>query len=84
MFGKHGSSHVYVLYFKPLSSLSDLYCTLEVDSFGFFSNKAKTRVYRYTTEPKWNEVGGNTSMMHTHSWNKMSLQYHLAYPESGN
>uniref|UniRef100_A0A4W6CMH1 BCR activator of RhoGEF and GTPase n=1 Tax=Lates calcarifer TaxID=8187 RepID=A0A4W6CMH1_LATCA len=35
--------------------LSDLYCTLEVDSFGFFSNKAKTRVYRYTTEPKWNE-----------------------------
>uniref|UniRef100_A0A665X7B1 BCR activator of RhoGEF and GTPase n=1 Tax=Echeneis naucrates TaxID=173247 RepID=A0A665X7B1_ECHNA len=38
-----------------LSSLADLYCTLEVDSFGFFSNKAKTRVYRYTTEPKWNE-----------------------------
>lgn len=42
--------------FNPLSPLSDLYCTLEVDSFGFFSNKAKTRVYRYTTEPKWNEV----------------------------
>lgn len=40
----------------PLCSPSDLYCTLEVDSFGFFSNKAKTRVYRYTTEPKWNEV----------------------------
>lgn len=37
-------------------SPSDLYCTLEVDSFGFFSNKAKTRVYRYTSEPKWNEV----------------------------
>uniref|UniRef100_A0A8C7RQX7 Breakpoint cluster region protein n=1 Tax=Oncorhynchus mykiss TaxID=8022 RepID=A0A8C7RQX7_ONCMY len=35
--------------------LSDLYCTLEVDSFGYFANKAKTRVYRYTTEPKWNE-----------------------------
>lgn len=34
----------------------DLYCTLEVDSFGFFCSKAKTRVYRYTTEPKWNEV----------------------------
>uniref|UniRef100_A0A7N6A3F4 BCR activator of RhoGEF and GTPase n=1 Tax=Anabas testudineus TaxID=64144 RepID=A0A7N6A3F4_ANATE len=33
----------------------NLYCTLEVDSFGFFSSKAKTRVYRYTTEPKWNE-----------------------------
>lgn len=28
---------------------------MEVDSFGFFSSKAKTRVYRYTTEPKWNE-----------------------------
>uniref|UniRef100_A0AAQ5ZQI7 BCR activator of RhoGEF and GTPase n=1 Tax=Amphiprion ocellaris TaxID=80972 RepID=A0AAQ5ZQI7_AMPOC len=40
----------------PLSvNKEDLYCTLEVDSFGFFSNKAKTRVYRYTTEPKWNE-----------------------------
>ena len=35
---------------------TDLYCTLEVDSFGYFANKAKTRVYRYTTEPKWNEV----------------------------
>lgn len=34
----------------------DLYCTMEVDSFGLFVNKAKTRVYRYTTEPKWNEV----------------------------
>uniref|UniRef100_A0A7N8YMM3 BCR activator of RhoGEF and GTPase n=1 Tax=Mastacembelus armatus TaxID=205130 RepID=A0A7N8YMM3_9TELE len=41
--------------FLFLFSTSDLYCTLEVDSFGFFSNKAKTRVYRYTTEPKWNE-----------------------------
>lgn len=29
---------------------------MEVDSFGLFVNKAKTRVYRYTTEPKWNEV----------------------------
>uniref|UniRef100_A0A672SPM1 BCR activator of RhoGEF and GTPase n=1 Tax=Sinocyclocheilus grahami TaxID=75366 RepID=A0A672SPM1_SINGR len=38
----------------PFLSL-DLYCTLEVDSFGIFVNKAKTRVYRYTTEPKWNE-----------------------------
>ncbi|PKU37450.1 breakpoint cluster region protein isoform x1 [Limosa lapponica baueri] len=33
----------------------DLYCTLEVDSFGYFVNKAKTRVYRDTTEPNWNE-----------------------------
>ncbi|XP_008563426.1 PREDICTED: breakpoint cluster region protein-like, partial [Galeopterus variegatus] len=32
-----------------------LYCTLEVDSFGYFVNKAKTRVYRDTTEPNWNE-----------------------------
>uniref|UniRef100_A0A8C7HI15 BCR activator of RhoGEF and GTPase n=1 Tax=Oncorhynchus kisutch TaxID=8019 RepID=A0A8C7HI15_ONCKI len=43
--------------FKTVSPLllSDLYCTLEVDSFGYFASKAKTRVYRYTTEPKWNE-----------------------------
>uniref|UniRef100_A0A674P6E1 BCR activator of RhoGEF and GTPase n=1 Tax=Takifugu rubripes TaxID=31033 RepID=A0A674P6E1_TAKRU len=40
---------------NTICSPSDLYCTLEVDSFGFFSNKAKTRVYRYTSEPKWNE-----------------------------
>ncbi|KAL0625474.1 Breakpoint cluster region protein [Plecturocebus cupreus] len=33
----------------------DLYCTLEVDSFGYFVNKAKTRVYRDTAEPNWNE-----------------------------
>ncbi|KAK0155973.1 Breakpoint cluster region protein [Merluccius polli] len=33
----------------------DLYCTLEVDSFGYFVNKAKTRVYRDSTEPNWNE-----------------------------
>lgn len=44
-----------------LGSPSDLYCTLEVDSFGFFSNKAKTRVYRYTSEPKWNEVSPDPS-----------------------
>uniref|UniRef100_A0A8C6V6L0 BCR activator of RhoGEF and GTPase n=1 Tax=Neogobius melanostomus TaxID=47308 RepID=A0A8C6V6L0_9GOBI len=47
------TSVLFVLGTCPL--LADLYCTLEVDSFGFFSNKAKTRVYRYTTEPKWNE-----------------------------
>lgn len=39
-----------------LSVLSDLYCTLEVDSFGYFVSKAKTRVFRDTTEPQWNEV----------------------------
>lgn len=39
-----------------LSSLPDLYCTLEVDSYGYFVSKAKTRVFRDTTEPQWNEV----------------------------
>lgn len=34
----------------------DLYCTLEVDSFGYFVSKAKTRVFRDTAEPQWNEV----------------------------
>ncbi|XP_030780038.1 active breakpoint cluster region-related protein isoform X2 [Rhinopithecus roxellana] len=33
----------------------DLYCTLEVDSFGYFVSKAKTRVFRDTAEPKWDE-----------------------------
>lgn len=41
---------------SPCPFLPDLYCTLEVDSFGYFVNKAKTRVYRDTTEPNWNEV----------------------------
>lgn len=39
-----------------LCSLIDLYCTLEVDSFGYFVSKAKTRVFRDTAEPQWNEV----------------------------
>ena len=37
---------------------TDLYCTLEVDSFGYFVSKAKTRVFRDTTEPEWDEVSG--------------------------
>uniref|UniRef100_A0A671ESN1 Active breakpoint cluster region-related protein n=1 Tax=Rhinolophus ferrumequinum TaxID=59479 RepID=A0A671ESN1_RHIFE len=37
------------------SNKDDLYCTLEVDSFGYFVSKAKTRVFRDTTEPKWDE-----------------------------
>ncbi|CAJ0959990.1 unnamed protein product [Ranitomeya imitator] len=44
--------------FMTLASLLvpiDLFCSLEVDSFGYFVNKAKTRVYRNTTEPSWNE-----------------------------
>lgn len=44
-----------ILLTDSLSSL-DLYCSLEVDSFGYFVNKAKTRVYRDSTEPNWNEV----------------------------
>lgn len=40
----------------PLCPLLDLYCTLEVDSYGYFVSKAKTRVFRDTTEPQWNEV----------------------------
>lgn len=46
-------------YFSPPlfpSACLDLYCTLEVDSFGYFVGKAKTRVFRDTTEPTWNEV----------------------------
>lgn len=48
-------SHVESVLTVPISP-TDLYCTLEVDSFGYFVNKAKTRVYRDTTEPNWNEV----------------------------
>lgn len=44
--------HGHPLHLPP----ADLYCTLEVDSFGYFVNKAKTRVYRDTTAPNWNEV----------------------------
>lgn len=47
--------HMESVFTIPIS-LTDLYCTLEVDSFGYFVNKAKTRVYRDTTEPNWNEV----------------------------
>ncbi|XP_059213781.1 breakpoint cluster region protein isoform X2 [Centropristis striata] len=53
--GLHGFLNVIVHSASGLKQSLNLYCTLEVDSFGFFSNKAKTRVYRYTTEPKWNE-----------------------------
>lgn len=49
--------------FLPVSS-ADLYCTLEVDSFGYFVSKAKTRVFRDTTEPKWDEVSGGGSCLH--------------------
>uniref|UniRef100_A0A8C4HZ61 Active breakpoint cluster region-related protein n=1 Tax=Dicentrarchus labrax TaxID=13489 RepID=A0A8C4HZ61_DICLA len=44
------NGYIYLLCFLP-----DLYCTLEVDSYGYFVSKAKTRVFRDTTEPQWNE-----------------------------
>uniref|UniRef100_A0A669B5R1 BCR activator of RhoGEF and GTPase n=1 Tax=Oreochromis niloticus TaxID=8128 RepID=A0A669B5R1_ORENI len=53
--GLYGFLNVIVHSASGLKQSLNLYCTLEVDSFGFFSNKAKTRVYRYTSEPKWNE-----------------------------
>ncbi|ROI15240.1 Active breakpoint cluster region-related protein [Anabarilius grahami] len=48
------SDHVWHLYSVPIE-LVYMYCTLEVDSFGYFVSKAKTRVFRDTTEPQWNE-----------------------------
>lgn len=47
---------------SAVSPPPDLYCTLEVDSFGYFVSKAKTRVFRDTTEPQWNEVRGGWRM----------------------
>ncbi|XP_053195623.1 breakpoint cluster region protein isoform X7 [Scomber japonicus] len=58
--GLYGFLNVIVHSASGLKQSLNLYCTLEVDSFGFFSNKAKTRVYRYTTEPKWNELDPQT------------------------
>ncbi|XP_028830524.1 breakpoint cluster region protein [Denticeps clupeoides] len=53
--GLYGFLNIIVHSASGLKQSLNLYCTLEVDSFGYFMNKAKTRVYRYTTEPKWNE-----------------------------
>uniref|UniRef100_A0A4W3IH42 BCR activator of RhoGEF and GTPase n=1 Tax=Callorhinchus milii TaxID=7868 RepID=A0A4W3IH42_CALMI len=53
--GLYGFLNVIVHSATGLKQTSNLYCTLEVDSFGYFVNKAKTRVYRDTTEPNWNE-----------------------------
>uniref|UniRef100_A0A8C4NI15 Active breakpoint cluster region-related protein n=1 Tax=Eptatretus burgeri TaxID=7764 RepID=A0A8C4NI15_EPTBU len=33
----------------------NVYCSIEVDSFGYFVNQARTRTCRDTTNPKWNE-----------------------------
>ncbi|CAL8343065.1 unnamed protein product [Lota lota] len=53
--GLYGFLNVIVHSASGLKQTSNLYCTLEVDSFGYFVNKAKTRVYRDSTEPNWNE-----------------------------
>ncbi|KFV69475.1 Active breakpoint cluster region-related protein, partial [Dryobates pubescens] len=56
--GLYGFLHVIVHSAKGFKQSANLYCTLEVDSFGYFVSKAKTRVFRDTTEPQWNEVRG--------------------------
>uniref|UniRef100_A0A667X5X0 BCR activator of RhoGEF and GTPase n=1 Tax=Myripristis murdjan TaxID=586833 RepID=A0A667X5X0_9TELE len=53
--GLYGFLNVIVHSASGLKQSLNLYCTLEVDSFGYFVNKAKTRVYRDSTEPSWNE-----------------------------
>ncbi|XP_057212546.1 PH_BCR_vertebrate and RhoGAP_Bcr domain-containing protein [Triplophysa rosa] len=53
--GLYGFLNVIVHSASGLKQSLNLYCTLEVDSFGYFVNNAKTRVYRDTTEPNWNE-----------------------------
>ncbi|KAM4616323.1 breakpoint cluster region protein [Polymixia lowei] len=53
--GLYGFLNVIVHSASGLKHSLNLYCTLEVDSFGYFVNKAKTRVYRDSTEPNWNE-----------------------------
>uniref|UniRef100_A0A665WR80 Breakpoint cluster region protein-like n=1 Tax=Echeneis naucrates TaxID=173247 RepID=A0A665WR80_ECHNA len=53
--GLYGFLNVIVHSASGLQQSLNLYCSLEVDSFGYFVNKAKTRVYRDSTEPNWNE-----------------------------
>ncbi|MEE6468525.1 hypothetical protein FKM82_008306 [Ascaphus truei] len=53
--GLDGFLHVIVHSATGFSHSANLYCTLEVDSFGYFVSKAKTRVFRDTSEPDWNE-----------------------------
>ncbi|XP_070690650.1 breakpoint cluster region protein [Pempheris klunzingeri] len=53
--GLFGFLNVIVHSASGLKQSLNLYCSLEVDSFGYFVNKAKTRVYRDSTEPNWNE-----------------------------
>uniref|UniRef100_A0A8C6DZH3 BCR activator of RhoGEF and GTPase n=1 Tax=Moschus moschiferus TaxID=68415 RepID=A0A8C6DZH3_MOSMO len=58
--GLYGFLNVIVHSASGFKQSSSLYCTLEVDSFGYFVNKAKTRVYRDTAEPNWNELDPQT------------------------
>ncbi|KAM5238491.1 breakpoint cluster region protein isoform 2-T2 [Ctenodactylus gundi] len=58
--GLYGFLNVIVHSATGFKQSSNLYCTLEVDSFGYFVNKAKTRVYRDTAEPNWNELDPQT------------------------
>ncbi|KAG5283972.1 hypothetical protein AALO_G00021550 [Alosa alosa] len=53
--GHYGFLHVIVHSATGFKESANLYCTLEVDSFGYYVGKAKTRVFRDTTEPTWNE-----------------------------
>uniref|UniRef100_A0A8C5AWL7 Active breakpoint cluster region-related protein n=1 Tax=Gadus morhua TaxID=8049 RepID=A0A8C5AWL7_GADMO len=53
--GLNGFLHVIVRSAQGFKESANLYCTLEVDSYGYFVSKAKTRVFRDTTEPTWNE-----------------------------
>uniref|UniRef100_A0A8C7N2Z9 ABR activator of RhoGEF and GTPase n=1 Tax=Oncorhynchus kisutch TaxID=8019 RepID=A0A8C7N2Z9_ONCKI len=53
--GLYGFLHVIVHSAKGFKESANLYCTLEVDSYGYFVSKAKTRVFRDTIEPQWNE-----------------------------
>lgn len=53
--GLYGFLNVIIHSASGLKQSLNLYCSLEVDSFGYFVNKAKTRVYRDSTEPNWNE-----------------------------
>ncbi|XP_068457556.1 active breakpoint cluster region-related protein isoform X1 [Clinocottus analis] len=53
--GLYGFLHVIVHSATGFKESANLYCTLEVDSYGYFVSKAKTRVFRDTMEPQWNE-----------------------------
>lgn len=46
--------HNTLLHIITLFPCSDPYCTLEVDSYGHFQTKAKTRLCENTQNPEWN------------------------------